>query len=129
MSRNKNFRRTGFVLGLVVTGSLIGCAKAPVASFQNDVKPILDANCAACHQPGAEAADATGLLLDSYEGVMRGTRFGRVVIPGDNLTSALVMLIEGRADPSISMPHNGENLTPEEIDKIRAWVEQGAENN
>jgi hypothetical protein len=40
------------------------------------------------------------------------------------------MLIEGRVDPSLRMPH-GEATTPtaDEILTIRRWVEQGAKNN
>jgi uncharacterized membrane protein len=46
------------------------------------------------------------------------------------LTSVLVMLIEGRADPAIKMPHGGAApLTDTEIKTIRAWVQQGAHNN
>jgi uncharacterized membrane protein len=61
---------------------------------------------------------------------MKGTKFGQVVIPGDPLTSVLVMLIEGRADPSLKMPHGGAKpLTNDEIKTIRRWVKQGARNN
>jgi hypothetical protein len=61
---------------------------------------------------------------------MKGTSFGPVVLPGDPLTSVLVMVIEGRADPSINMPHGGANpLTQQQILTIRRWVEQGAKNN
>jgi len=53
-----------------------------------------------------------------------------VIIPGDPLTSVLVMLIEGRADPSLKMPHgDAKPLDPREIATIRQWVEQGARNN
>jgi hypothetical protein len=40
------------------------------------------------------------------------------------------MLIEGRVDPSIKMPH-GDAQPPSkaEILTIRNWVEQGAKNN
>jgi uncharacterized membrane protein len=68
--------------------------------------------------------------LKDYQSLMKGTSFGPVVLPGDALTSVLVMLIEGRADPSINMPHGGANpMTKEEIGTIRLWVEQGAKNN
>jgi uncharacterized membrane protein len=61
---------------------------------------------------------------------MKGTSFGPVVLPGDALASVLVMLIEGRADPSINMPHGGAKpLTQQQITTIRRWVEQGAKNN
>ena len=60
---------------------------------------------------------------------MKGTRFGPVVKPGDTLTSTLIMLVEGRADPSIKMPHGRQPLSKDEIGALRAWVEQGAKNN
>ena len=73
---------------------------------------------------------ASGFDLRDYASLMKGTRYGPVVLPGDPMTSVLVMLIEGRADPSITMPHSGADpLTETEIKTIRDWVEQGAKNN
>ena len=108
-----------------------GCArKHQEASYKNDVAPILAANCASCHVPGQPGYIASGLDLGSYDSLMKGTKFGQVVIPGDPLTSVLVMLIEGRADPSLKMPHGGAKpLTSDEIKAIRRWVKQGAKNN
>jgi hypothetical protein len=61
---------------------------------------------------------------------MKGTQYGPVVLPGDPLTSVLVMLVEGRADPALKMPHgDSKPLDPKEIATIRQWVEQGAKNN
>jgi mono/diheme cytochrome c family protein len=108
-----------------------GCAgKQPEVSYKNDVAPILAANCASCHVPGQPGYIASGFDLGGYDSLMKGTRFGPVVIPGDPLTSALVMLIEGRADPSLKMPHgDAKPLTKDEIKTIRRWVKQGAKNN
>jgi uncharacterized membrane protein len=115
----------------IVLAVAAGCAREPAAvSYQKDVAPILQKHCASCHVPGQPGYVASGLDLGSYESTMKGTRFGPVVLPGDPLTSVLVMLIEGRADPSIKMPHGGANpLTESEIASIRRWVEQGAQNN
>jgi hypothetical protein len=108
-----------------------GCArKHQDVSYKNDVAPILAANCASCHLPGQAGTAASGLDLTSYDTLMKGTKFGPVVIPGEPLTSVLVMLIEGRADPSIKMPHGGAKpLTADETKTIRRWVKQGAKNN
>ena len=55
---------------------------------------------------------------------------GVMVIPGDAEGSNLVVLMEGRADPSISMPHGESKPVPaKDIQTIRIWVEQGAKNN
>jgi uncharacterized membrane protein len=108
-----------------------GCArKDREVSYQKDVAPILAANCASCHVPGQPGYIVSGFDLASYDSLMKGTKFGQVVIPGDPLTSALVMLIEGRADPSLKMPHgDAKPLAKDEIKTIRRWVKQGAKNN
>jgi len=108
-----------------------GCQRAPgKVSYARDVAPILTTRCQSCHKPGQPGYVASGFDLQGYDSLMKGTRYGPVVLPGDPLTSALVMLIEGRADPAIKMPHAGaQPLTSEEIATIRRWVEQGAKNN
>lgn len=119
-------------LGLLAVAVLAagGCArKEPQVSFANDVQPLLATRCGACHAPGQPGYEASGLSMQSYEALMKGTRFGPVVIPGDALSSTLTMLVEGRADASIRMPHGDAPLTAAEQKTIRAWVEQGAKNN
>ena len=108
-----------------------GCARrTAVVSYQKDVAPILQKHCASCHVPGQPGYAASGFDLQGYDSLMKGTRYGAVVLPGDPMTSVLVMLIEGRVDPSIKMPHGGANpLTETEIKTIRRWVKQGAKNN
>jgi hypothetical protein len=120
------------MLGLAATALLAatGCERAQVVSYQKDVVPILDQHCKSCHTPGQAGYVVSGFELTSYDTLMKGTQFGPVVLPGDPLTSVLVMLIEGRVDPSLKMPH-GDATTPtkEQILTIRRWVEQGARNN
>ena len=107
-----------------------GCGQAPDVSYAKDVSPILDKHCKSCHVAGQAGYVVSGFELTSYETLMKGTQYGPVVLPGDPLTSVLVMLIEGRADPSLKMPHgNAKPLDPAEIATIRKWVEQGAKNN
>jgi hypothetical protein len=120
------------MLGLAATSLLAvtGCERTQVVSYQQDVVPILDQHCKSCHMPGQAGYVVSGFELTSYDTLMKGTQFGPVVLPGDPLTSVLVMLIEGRVDPSLKMPH-GDATTPtkEQILTIRRWVEQGAKNN
>jgi len=110
---------------------LVGCQRTPATvSYAKDVAPILEKRCKSCHSPGQPGYVASGFDLQGYESLMKGTRYGAVVLPGDPLTSTLVMLIEGRADPSLKMPHGTEApLSAAEIGTIRHWVEQGAKNN
>jgi hypothetical protein len=124
-------RVVGTAFAASVLAIAAGCARKPTeVSYQRDVAPILQKHCASCHVPGQPGYAASGFDLQGYDSLMKGTRYGPVVLPGDPLTSVLVMLIEGRADPSIKMPHGGANpLTEAEIKTIHEWVKQGARNN
>ena len=108
-----------------------GCVKEePQVSFREDVQPILRSNCIECHiPPNGEGYLKTGLSMATYGDLMRGTIYEPVIVPGDSRHSILNMLVEGRADPSMSMPHGRKPLKAEEIKILRVWVEQGARNN
>ena len=127
-----NFKKIAEIL---ITPSLfllamVACTGEPAISFSNDVKPILDQNCIQCHLEGGEGEVASGFSMASYDTVMKGTRFGPMVIAGDVEGSNIVVLMEGRADPSISMPHGQKRTVPRaDIQTIRLWIEQGARNN
>ena len=117
----------------LLCAALVLTACQPAArevSYSRDVKPILDRHCQSCHMPGQAGYVVSGFELRDYETLMKGTQYGPVVLPGDPLTSVLVMLIEGRADPSLRMPHgDAKPLERADIETIRRWVEQGAKNN
>ena len=118
------------VAPLAFLATLPGCAREEAVSFAQDVKPILDENCIACHQPGGKGYEASGFSMVSYEDVMKGTKYGAMVVSGDAEGSNLVVLMEGRADPSISMPHGSlDKVARRDIKTIRAWIDQGAKNN
>ena len=118
------------VLAVTALLGVAGCgqSEAPV-SFSADIAPILERHCLSCHQPGVEGYDESGLGLESYEALMRGTKYGPIVIPGDPFNSNLMILVEGRADPSILMPHEQDKLFKNDVDTLRTWIEQGAANN
>ncbi len=109
---------------------IAGCSSEPQVSYQADIRPVLDKHCVSCHVEGGEGTVVSGLMLDSYDNLMKGTKYGPVVIAGDSLSSALNILVEGRADESIRMPHGeSSTLTPEEVQALKRWVDQGALNN
>jgi len=114
---------------LFPTAALLGCGEQTV-SYHAEVRPFLDKYCIHCHVEGGEGSKASGLRMDDYESLMKGTVHGPVVKPGDSFTSAFVMLVEGRADSSLLMPHDREKVpTQAEIESIKAWIDQGARNN
>lgn len=117
-------------LPIVLCAGLAGCAGEEAISFSQNVKPILDQNCLACHQPGGEGFESSGFSMVSYDKLMKGTKFGPMIIAGDSEGSNLVVLMEGRADPSISMPHGSmKPVRKADTQLIRTWIDQGAKNN
>jgi len=118
------------VLGVgLTTSSNRVCAAEAKTSFAEDVFPIFKGRCIACHQPGGAGTEASGLDLSSYEGLMKGTKFGKIVIPGDAESSNLLWLLDWRASPELRMPHGKKKLSTCDRDAIRAWVNEGAHDN
>jgi len=114
----------------------VGCS-LPV-SFNKDIKPILVANCLACHDGSGEGSSASGFNVQTYDSVMQGTKYGPVIVPGNSESSTLYRLIAHKVDPKIQMPpHHDEGLakgredelTPRQIEFIGKWIDQGAKNN
>ena len=68
------------VLADVSTPSAQLCAAEP-QSFAEDVLPIFKSRCVSCHQSGGAGYEKSGLDLTSYEGLMKGTKFGAMVAP------------------------------------------------
>jgi len=99
-------------------------------SYAREVAPILQSNCLKCHNKEGEGYKKSGLNMETYASLMTGTKFGPVVVPGSSVSSTLVRLISGKADPAISMPHGGMQLLKEqEIKAITNWIDQGARDN
>lgn len=123
--------RVGLAAAAVVV--LAGCTQEPEVlpvSFSKDVMPVLTKHCSECHLPGGEGQVASGLDLSTFEGLMKGTKFGAVVRSGDSMSSTISILIEGRADPSINMPHGDRPpLSKGETETIARWINEGAKKN
>ena len=100
-------------------------------SFRRDVQPILEDYCVNCHKSGGKGYLKSGLDLTSYEGTMKGTKFGPVVIPGDSEASTFTKLLTG-TNHGLKMPMglNGSGtLDRQYILVMKKWVKQGAQNN
>jgi hypothetical protein len=82
--------------------------------FQAEIQPILEQSCAGCH--GAKV-QMGGLRLDQ--------RVMRVVQPGSAAKSLLYQRVAGLGDKP-RMPMGGK-LAPEAVEKIKTWIDQGAE--
>lgn len=121
-------------LGISVCALILaGCGnepKQPPVGFAADIMPILRQHCFECHLPGGAGEKASGLSMADYASLMKGTKFGPIIKPGDSVSSTLMILVQGKADPSINMPHGARPpLSKEEIEKLRRWINAGALNN
>jgi hypothetical protein len=98
-------------------------AAAGKVSFAHHVRPILSANCFACHGPD-DAARQADLRLDVRESAVD---YGAIV-PGDAAASLLTERITAD-DPEVIMPppDSGFRLTPEQIELLQRWIQEGAE--
>ncbi len=94
--------------------------------YDQNIQPIFNDHCVNCHGPNRAE---NGLRLDSYQGVMKGTNHGPVVVPGDPDHSALISVVQGSVEPSIQMPHGGQKLTPQDVENLRLWIAAGASPN
>ena len=98
-------------------------------TYATDIKPIFDASCVKCHDSNGAKKPKAGLALDTLAGVLKGSKDGTVLTPGDSAHSDLVMSVAHMGDdPDTFMPKgkNAKMLTPEQIGLIRAWIDQGA---
>lgn len=120
-----------FAAGDVVEQEAMKVLGKEEVSFKNDVMPVLQDHCISCHQPGGKGHAKSGLDLTSYQGLMKGTVYGPVVIPGNSETSTFTKLLTG-TNKGLKMPMglNPEGtLARQYILLLRNWVAQGAKNN
>jgi hypothetical protein len=92
--------------GEAVDLSKIDLSKLPPAatkkglSYSTDIKPLLEASCTRCH--GQDRPKA-GLQLTSLAAILKGSKEGKVVVPGDSKKSILV-IAAAQIDDETAMP-------------------------
>ena len=97
-------------------------AAEPAVSFSEQVYPIFERRCHACHGPGQQLG---GLRLDSKAVALAGGVSGPGILPGNADGSPLLQRVAGLGGLT-PMPLGGERLPSEEVSLIRAWIVQGA---
>ena len=83
-------------------------------TFESYVGPLLASKCTACH---GELATG-GLNMLTYADLMKGSANGPVVVPGDSANSLLFQIQ--------SAGGHFANLTAEELETIKQWIDAGA---
>src|SRR5437660_2532412 len=106
-----------------------GATAAPGANkkidFNRDIRPILSENCYFCHGPDKNKRKAD-LRLDTKGGLFDEIDDVRPIVPGKPQESDLLRRITSD-DPKQHMPpaRSNKSLTPEQVAKVRQWIEQG----
>ena len=88
--------------------------------FEMKVRPVLAANCFACHT----ATKMGGLELNSREAMLKGGASGPAMIPGDPDGSLLIQAVR-QTHAKLKMPPTGK-LPAEAIDALALWIRDGA---
>ncbi|MBK7344368.1 MAG: c-type cytochrome [Saprospiraceae bacterium] len=83
-------------------------------SFSQHIMPVFTQNCNICHATGVEQGD---VILDSYDAVLPYVTNGK-----------LIGSIQ-HANGFVAMPQGQPQLSACTIDKIAAWIADGALNN
>ncbi len=104
----------------------LAAGPGPKLDFNRDIRPILAENCVACHGPDEPKRKAK-LRLDTAEGALAEAASGSAaIVPGKPEESELYLRITAE-DPEERMPpaKSGKTLTPEQTERVKAWIEQG----
>lgn len=91
--------------------------------FNTDIKPILNKHCISCHG-GVKKNGGFSLLFE--EEALAATESGHpAIVPGSASESELIKRLT-HADPELRMPYQRAQLSEEEIDLLKKWIDQGA---
>jgi hypothetical protein len=118
-----------------------GDVDAGPVSYEADIKPIFAAKCIACHHP-ASAIDVDlidpfdpehGIIERENTWVPNGSQETLIVDPGNVDNSFLVKKVEAESlDDHIDgapMPLQIARVTADELDRIKQWISDGAQND
>ncbi len=109
--------------GAVSTAVQAAPQKADQVDFMQQVQPILAKRCYACHGP--DEAES-GLRFTDQEAAYAEADSGEfAIVPGDVEASTLIARITSE-DEFERMPPEGDPVTPQEVEVLRRWIEQGA---
>ncbi len=117
------------VLSAVIVAVGLGLSAFPAifgnrVDYNTQIKPLLNKNCIACHG-GVKKASGFSLLF-KHEALAPAKSGKPAIIPGDADGSEMIRRLT-LTDPEERMPLDHPALKPEEIELLRAWIDQGAD--
>jgi hypothetical protein len=124
-------RKAAVCFALVAVGFFLASRTASAGeeriAFNREIRPILSENCFLCHGPDAKNRKGR-LRLDTREGALGARKSGgAVIVPGKSAESELIQRITAaEADGQMPPPESGKKLTPQQIELLKKWIDQGA---
>ena len=108
---------------MALSGAALVSAAPPV-DFAREIQPLLASRCLRCHGPGEKEG---GLTFATRSGALAKLESDkRAIVPGDSQASEILRRITSE-DPDERMPPSGPRVPAEQVAKIKAWIEAGAE--
>src|SRR5258706_4208662 len=95
---------------------------APKPPYEQ-VRAMYAQHCLSCHDSKEQEGS---LILETHQSLLKGGDSGAVIVPGKSAESLLVQQIEHTKKPFMPPPKKGDQLSPQEIAVIRAWINTGA---
>ncbi len=112
---------TAVIVGYALGGA--GVVRAAEVDYVKQVKPLLAARCVSCH--GALKQKGK-LRLDTAAFIRQGGRSGPAIVPGNSAESLLIQAVLGLDHERMPPENEGTPLTPEQVELLKAWIDQGA---
>ncbi len=120
--------RAVLVAMTLAAGTVIALAERPGgeqgnAFFETQIRPVLVEHCYACHN-SADTAEGD-LALDFRDGILRGGKSGKLILPGDAAGSRLIAILKHEI-AGAEMPQDGPKLDDRVIADFERWISMGA---
>src|SRR5271167_3269947 len=108
-----------WIFVLSVSAVLCSAAELRDSYFDQNVAPVLAANCGACH---GGTQKTSGFSIASVSSVIAGgNKLGTAVISGDPAASPLIKLLKGQVAPRMPL---GKTMAEKDIAVIEEWIRQ-----
>ena len=109
--------------GLLWSGVVLADeVKSASPDFNRQVAPIFKKYCNGCHNADEKEG---GLILESFDSALKGSKRGSVIVPGKSKLSRLLLTVEKKVKPAMP-PEGNAGPKPEEIAILKAWIDAGA---
>ncbi len=119
---NKGAALAAGLAGLIALAPIQGVAAdadpvPPRIDFSHEIAPVIKNRCVRCHADGTYKG---AFSLDTRESAVKS----KAIVPGKATESELVERLQSN-DPEFRMPPEGKRLSPAEVARFSAWIDQG----